>query len=357
MALTAALALSGAAAPAARSALPEGDWKPVGGAQRVYSPGGPEQYSYAPSAITDSGHTYYFTCHNATSAVIRDHVFFSQVDSAGATPQRDHFVLAPGAQGSWDATHICDPTVVAADVRYRQNTYHYVMFYLGTDRDNTRNRIGLAVANDLAGPWVKYPEPIVDTPFDDERAWGVGQPSATTIDPRRGEVLLFYSQGGPSETSAWRRHLKLSDLDRPTVGPAVRVSNEGIRGFDGTPDVLHNFDIAYDPPLDRFYTIREQGPYPPDAPNYISSQLEIVSIDGASIWNGGGTWKVEGRITPASTGFPRNHNPGILRNIYGMLPESGLLTAVFTKSRAGDFPDSLWSYDLWQVTGTLQQRD
>ncbi|KFU82729.1 hypothetical protein SAMN04489729_6157 [Amycolatopsis lurida] len=328
------------------------DWVQADGVHHVYSPASGQQYAYAPSAVVDSGHTYYYTCHNSSPGLIRDHVFFSQVDVASGTPQRDFAVLGPGGGGTWDSTHVCDPTVVAAKTAYRGQTYQYLMFFLGTAQDNTGNQIGLALANDLAGPWTKYPAPIVANPFE-PGMWGVGQPSATTVNPEAGEVLLFYTAGGPT-TTAWRRHLTLGDLDDPTIGSALQVTNDGITGSDGGADVLHNFDVVYDPPRDRFYAVRELGPYPGGQPSYISRSLEIDSIDGASIWNGRGKWRNEARISPETTGFPRNHNPGILRNIYGMLPSTTELTVVFTKSRTGGFPDSLWSYDLWRITGRLR---
>ncbi|MFD2348559.1 hypothetical protein ACFSTC_02900 [Nonomuraea ferruginea] len=138
----------------------------------------------------------------------------------------------------------------------------------------------------------------------------------------------------------------------PVVGPAVEVTRAGLTGTDGKPDVLNNFDVAYDPSRDRFYAVREQHPYPTVAPKQIGASLQVASIDGASIWNGGGSWRVEGVIDPALTGLPRNHNAGIVRTVYGTLPDSGSLTVIFTESCAGTCA-SLWSYDLWRVTGTL----
>jgi hypothetical protein len=142
-------------------------------------------------------------------------------------------------------------------------------------------------------------------------------------------------------------------MNNPVIGPPVAITNEGLRGTDGGGDVLHNFDVAYDPSRDRFYAVREVDPYPASEPSYIAAELEIDSIDGASIWNGGGTWTREGGITPDLTGFARNHNAGILRSIYGTLPSADSLTAVFTRSITGTFPETLWSYALWQVAGSL----
>ncbi|PSL56206.1 hypothetical protein B0I31_104497 [Saccharothrix carnea] len=314
-------------------------WGPV---QPVYAPSSGQMYAYAPSAVTEGGQNYVYTCHNDTPGVITDHVYFTRL----GVPREDRSVLRPSTSG-WDSTHTCDPTVIAATVRHGQKTYRYVMFYLGTDHANTNNQIGVAFAESLGGPWVKHPTPIVTTPFGPDM-WGVGQPSATTIDPATGELMLFYSQGGPT-TESYFRYLNLGDLGRPVVGAPVRITNEGLGG-----DVLHNFDIAYEPGRDRFYAIREAAPYPSDEPSYISARVEVVSIPGGDVWGGTGRWTSEGFITPAESGFPRNHNPGLLRTVYGTLPSANEVTAVFTVGRTGSFPGSLWSYRLFRSTGTLR---
>lgn len=200
---------------------------------------------------------------------------------------------------------------------------------------------------------MKYPKPIVDFPFADPAARGAGQPAVTAVDPANGRVLLFYTAGDQNATRAYRRDVTLADMSAPAVGPAVELTTAGLTGTTGGSDVLNNFDIAYDPPRDRFYLVRDQHPAPADNPQWISASLQVASIDGASVWNGGGAWRVEGAITPALTGLPRNHNAGLLRTVYGTLPDSGALTVIFTESCSGPSCDSLWSYDLWRVSGTL----
>ena len=330
--LLAVLALCAGAAPASAAVT----W---GSVSHLYTPDGPQRYAYAPAAVTENGQTYVYTCHNNSSGQILDHVYLSRGGDSRS-------VVAPGASG-WDSTHVCDPTVIAANVRYGQTDYRYVMFFLGTDHANTNNQIGVAFAQRLDGPWMKHPQPVVTTPFEPGH-WGVGQPSATTINPATGELMLFYSQGGPS-TESYFRYLKLSDMANPVIGAPVRITNEGLGG-----DVLHNFDIAYDPSRDRFYAAREAAPYPSDEPSYISARVELVSIDGASIWGGTGRWTSEGVITQNLTGYQRNHNPGILRTVYGTLPDSRSVTTVVSVARTGSFPNSLWTYHLRQVTGTLR---
>lgn len=138
----------------------------------------------------------------------------------------------------------------------------------------------------------------------------------------------------------------------PVVGTKTPVTTAGLTGSDGAGDWLNDADFAYDPSRDRFYAVREQHPYPADEPNYIGSSVQVVSISGASIWNGGGTWNVEGAIAPALTGFARNHNAGIVRTEFGTLPDPAALGIVFTTS-CGGCSGSLWQYALHEVDGAL----
>ncbi len=322
------------------------DWS--GGARLAYTPGEPRTYAYAPSAVSDGPDTYYFSCHSSAPGDIRDSIWVSRSDAG--TPQAGRPVVAPSASG-WDSHHICDPSVVAGTFRWAGTTYRYALFYLGTDRHNTNNQIGVAFATSLDGEWVKYPEPIVGLPAGAEDTWGVGQPSAVTLDAARGEVLLFYTDG-TARTAGFRRDLVLGDMDHPVVDPPRPVPRAGLGG-----EVLHNFDVAYDRARDRFYMVREAGPRPMSQPVIISERVEVDSISARGLRTGAGAWRVENRITPGTTGFPRNHNPGLVRTVDGSLPAGDELEVVLTRSTVGDFPATLYSYDLWSLTGALSADD
>ena len=332
-----ALALVLVAVPPRAQAAPDRS----GGARLVYTPDQHDTYAYAPSVVSSGAGTYYFSCHSRTPGDIRDSIWSSRSD--GGVPDGGHVVLAPSASG-WDSHHICDPSVVAGDFRYAGVAYRYAMFYLGTDRHNTNNQIGVAFATSLDGEWVRYPEPIVGVPPGAEDTWGVGQPSAITTDAADGEVLLFYTDGSAG-TVAYRRSLVLGDMDDPRIGRPRPVPTAGLGD-----DVLHNFDVAYDRAGERFYMVREAGPRPTSPPTNISDRVEVDSISARGLETGTGSWRVEERITSATTGFARNHNPGLLRTAHGALPAGDEIEVVLTRSTEGDFPESLYSYDLWSVT-------
>jgi hypothetical protein len=323
----------------------------VSSLSEVYNPGG-EIYTYAPSIIVDGNTEHIWTCHNNVSGVIEDHIYYTKRVNGSVVSSAS--VLEPSASG-WDSLHTCDPQVVRSNITYNNTAYSWVMFYLGNDCGSAHNQIGVAFAQNIGGPWVKYANnPIVTTSADCTR-WGVGMPSATSVDGN-GRFLLFYNQDDPSGGGGFRRDINLGNMASPSIGAAMQVSNAGLTGTDGNADVFANFDVAYDGQRQRFYAIREMRPYPTSNPTYIGTSLQISSIAEASIWNGGGTWRVEGHITPGTTGLARNHNGGIKRNQYGGLPSSSSLSVLFADScgaENGSCSTPEWTYDLWTLTGDL----
>lgn len=310
-------------------------------------------YTYAPSIVVAGATEHIWSCQNATEGTIRDHIYYTRRHKGVVV--ESHSVLPPGPTGAWDSYHVCDPSVVKSRVVYNRVAYDYLMFYLGNDVDASRhNQIGVAFAQKPSGPWLRYPHPIVACA--DTRHWGVGQPSAVPLD-NRGRILLFYTQGDAAGTRAYRREIKMEKMAQLGMGEAISVTTAGLTGTKGAPDWVNNFDVVYDPRRNRFFAVREQHPYPTSHPNYIGSSLQIVSIESASIWRGGGRWRIEGAITPDLVGFPRNHNGGFKRTAQATLPNPNRVSVVFARSCAdgAEFGCTTpeWSYDLWEIAGTL----
>lgn len=340
----AALLLASAPAGAAVSWVPN--------SVRVVDKPAGEFYTYAPSAIQD-GHTLrVWSCHNQNSGVVRDHVFYTERDARGVRVSKS--VLGPGAPGSWDAFHVCDPSVIGGRFRFEGVSYRYAMFYLGNPVDaSADNQVGVAFANDLAGDWTRYPAPLVTHTADG--SWGAGQPSAVSLDGK-GQVLLFFTNGDATGTYGLWETLDLSDMASPVLGSPHRVPTAGLIGADGKQDVLNDFDVAYAPARDRYYIVRDQHPNPTDNPSWISSTVQVDSISRQGLLGGGGTWTVEGDVGPALTGFPRNHDAGLVRTLSGQLPDPHAVTVVFATSCAGTGCNGvapLWTYGLERVTGHL----
>lgn len=316
--------------------------------EQVYVPPSGE-YSYAPSVVQRGDTRWVWTCHNAESRVIRDHVYLEKFVHGRLVEDRS---VLQATEGAWDSFHTCDPSVVTGRFRYGGTTYGWAMFYLGNDVDASRhNQIGVAFAKSPEGPWVKYPGPIV--PFDVTTQWGVGQPSAVSTNPASGKVTLFYTRGDTSTRAYWRS-LDFGDMGKPVIGDAHLVPLSGLHGTDGAADHLNDYDVAYDRARNAFVAVREQHPYPTDNPSWIGATTDVDTISVSGLLSGTGTWRSLNSIGPSLTGLGRNHNAGLVRTATGALPDPRHATVVFTSSCAGSTCDSLYSYDLWQLTGSLR---
>ncbi|MFJ8895546.1 hypothetical protein ACIRCZ_13235 [Leifsonia sp. NPDC102414] len=308
-------------------------------------------YSYAPDLIPGTTNRMW-SCHSRTSGTVRDDIFETKLN--GATLVSSASVLS-GTGTGWDSFHNCDPSVVAVNATIAGTAFSYAMFYTGNDADcSCHNQIGVAFATSLDGPWTKYPSPVIAfDPAQPTTQWGAGQPSATSVDPAAGTVVLTWTSGYTSTPSDSKGNFAQISFatGAPVVSSRHQIQTTGLTDSTGAADYLNNFDIAYSPTRDVFFLIREAHPYPTSNPNYISSSVQVDSISGSAMWSGTGNWTVLSSIGSGVTGYARTHNPGFARTVYGTLPDESKLTALVTTSTLD--PNSLWSYRVWSTTATL----
>ncbi len=315
-------------------------------------------YNYCPSAIMEGNnimHIWY--CANKVSGNVTDYVAYRKGELNGAGKWvfgEKQIVLAPTA-GTWDERHTCDPSVVKGDFSMGGEKYAYLMAYLGCKTsDNTRNEVGIAVAKEPQGPWVKVDalNPIANfyaSPEYSEKSWGYGQPSLISSD-NAGKVLLLYSKGVTSGTFAYLEEWDFYDLDHAKKLRETRLSDNGVVNASGEKDVINNADFAYDPHLKRMYCIKEDFGYPTDGGvDWIAGSNTLLYIDlgdkGIDALFGTHRWEVGGQITRNTTGFFRNHNMGIVTDVYGKLCDPYKVPVVYTMS------DSKEAYPDWNLGG------
>lgn len=151
-------------------------------------------------------------------------------DSPEGPYQFREVVLAP-RPGYFDATTCHNPTIRKIDGRY-------CLFYMGNSNGKTNTkRIGLAMADDLNGPWVRTDKPILDA--GPEGAWDdhcTTNPSI--IKHRNGQYWLFYkswntkdyeTQTGPIRGN---RKYGLAIADK-IEGPYTRYAHNPVIDFSG----------------------------------------------------------------------------------------------------------------------------
>ena len=325
---------------------------------------GQNRYSYCPSIIKeDDGTTHVYFCGNPNQGIMVDNIYHIKINPDG-TKTSAKSVLQPGAPGSWDDHHTCDPSVIAGEFKMDGKSYKYAMFFLTNKYGVYYNEIGVAFSNQLdADEWVKYPELLVKKTWSDDgdqilgsggKSWGVGQPSAVSLD-NKGKVLLTYTVGDISGTRIVWAQPDLSDMSSYSSVMVTSMIGSGLKNMDNSgTDYTCNSDFAVCIDEDIILMVRPVQPHPNDYPAYLNVSLEVDYMKFSDFLASTGIWTPMLRITPNETKFPRNHNAGIERNEYGQIKNWKEPVIYYTVSKAA--PDvyatagnhAEWTYHIYK---------
>ncbi len=302
---------------------------------------GAGHYNYAPSFIKDEyGIIYGFICENRNPFEIVDYVYLYK-----GIPTENDYVWQPGteiiapSEDGWDDCHICDPDVREFKTKYKGETYNWIMTYLGVDQwDCNHNQIGLAIAKNIEGPYTKFDlNPLV--PYEGRDKWGTGQSTSIVLDENT--IRIFYhstTENGPFAM----RDIVLSDLENIVIGEEKAVPNLSGNTYPAMGK-------------DRIYAVSEmRSKKLEEIPTWVGdySLLQYLPLT-EDITDPESKWVEIGRVTPEMSGFPRNHNPGLLTDTKGYIIDENELVVYFTPAVTGE--DWLWSYDLWSATFNMKK--
>jgi hypothetical protein len=300
--------------------------------------GGAGFYNYAPSVIQDEyGVRYAYVCQNLEPFKIVDYIYLYKgiPTPKGYVWQPGTRVLDPSDLG-WDINHVCDPDVRQYRTRYNGDTYEYIMTYLGTDQwDNFHNQIGLAVSKNIEGPWIKYDRnPVISSAS--KTTWGVGQ--STSIVLNDSTLRVFYSNSGGGFTY---RDGDLRDLNKIKWSEEKFIKNMPSNNYPAFSKKNVYMVSERRENMDKLIPTWVGNV----AQLYYLPLTEDLSTDGSK-------WHKIGAVTPKESGFPRNHNPGILTDPKGFMLNDDELIMYFTPAMTG--ANWLWSYDLYSAKFDLK---
>ena len=327
-------------------------------------------YNYCPTMMMEGNnimHIWY--CGNLEDSRVTDYVMYRKgvLHSDGKWTFSEKSVALEKASGdAWDNKHCCDPSVIKGTFSYGGESYQYLMAYLGCNNDGTdTNEVGLAVAKAPQGPWVKIGDGTQafrsyrnSTEYAEGNYWGYGQPSLVSVD-KEGRVLLFYTKGIKLGTYTFVEEWDFTNLDAPTLIRSAKLSDGGSIG------VLNNADFAYDPVEKSIYCIKEDHAgswYPTDGGvNWISGSNTLFYTTGlatdtyiSDVLFRTYSWAKVATIGESQTGYPRNHNCGILTDEYGWLINYQVIPVVYTMSDlATDYPGWRGGYQ-WPALHTYR---
>ena len=336
-----------------------------------------QYYNYCPTSFVENNVQHIYYCTNESDGNVTDFVGYrtGQIIDNKLVYSEEELILTHGEVGvDWDSRHVCDPSVVKGNFTYNEETYSYLMAYLGcSSSDVTLNETGLAVSKTPAGPWIKVAfekdgvtklRPIVPvTDFtDNQKCWGTGQPSLVSVN-EAGEVLLFTSVGIETATFTNLRHYDFSNLnDVKLIDEQRTIMTTGVVGTSTGASFINNADFAYDKENQRVLMVKGRQHYNADGklPNQIESILDVYYIDdtertgvGSVLFAGNNTtkqWKLMGSINQDLTGFLRNHNPGFITNEYGHILNTDALPVAFTRADEGGGWQHLATYRIYATS-------
>ena len=313
-------------------------------------------YNYAPTLIIEGDRGYVWYCSNPASGMPGDHIAYREGINVKGTWYwgEKKLVLAPGERGEWDQMHVCDPSVVAGLFDYQNETYNYLMAYLGCMTDgNYENTLGFAVSKTIEGPWirVKSVSPLYDfytlypDAADGKNQWGIGQPSIINID-KEGKILLFYTKHYRPSWGSVVERWNFRDLDNPVKEMSVDLTGHGLKQTTGLTDYVTNSDFAYDEQMKKIYVVGDVHPFNaffpnnvPDLSRVASRSLSFMETDvGDSINNF--EWEELFFIDKAKTQFDRNSNCAFYRDKYGHIIDRSNIDIAYSRAVAAD----TWNY-------------
>ena len=322
-----------------------------------------KRFNYAPSILIEEedGQTvmHIWYCANRLSGVIVDHIGYRKgilnEDNRWEFSE-ESYALAPSID-TWDSRHTCDPSVIKGEFNYNNETYTYMMAYLGcTTEDYSNNETGIAIAKSPEGPWIKmdHLNPIVPWDRDNQSgSWGTGMPSLLSVDGK-GKVLLFYSNASVGVSVDY---YDFTNMDDPILTFTRNIVSTGLTNPNGTfLNYVGLADFSYDPFKNRLYmSSYTNTKNPPDVTvTRVNSHGAIHYIDGLdsmeevveAIENQSYVWQLLDFIGPEDTGYDRNHNLGLVRDAYGYLYNSDQVMVVVSTGHV-DYPnDNIYTYRL-----------
>ena len=318
-----------------------------------------DKYRYGPAVVEHEGRRYLFYGGNLDRPDrprLCDHVLLRVGEQSDGTwvYGDEKPVLSPGEDWSrgltpYDHARAGVPTVIGGEFAWtrpgldRPDTFAWAMFYSAWDKaphNGGHQQVGLALAQELTGPWHKTG--IIVSDHDA----GIGRVAALNRDGRSRVLLLYTSVRGGSIV----REVDLAEVDNPVVVSEFRMATAGLTTGFGTPDVLPGVgSIALDPDSGRLWNVREQTPFATNTPE-IGLSLQLASIPLDQLTAPDGAWTVHADFSAVEYGVLRLFTPGLVRTAEGHVVNPQILDLyVSTASREGtpqQLADLMMSYRI-----------
>lgn len=275
-------------------------------------------YDYAPSVIVENGVERAWWCgHNVNG----DGVYYAERTQPSGEWSEPDLVLR--ADQTWEAVHVCDPSVIAGDFTVEGVDYDYLMLYGAADLSGQNTKLGSAFSND----GVTWHKPLDDALLEEPGMiydYGVGMPALFGHD---GDVYVAYYDTGRNSAAIVRE-----------------VLADGTLGADLTMLPVSSgdtfADLAFSEAEQKWYLAtkaQRAGISDEESYVYVSRTADLATTE----------WVHLGIVGEYLTGYPMNHNAGWYRTAEGALYEpAGVKRLIFGAQDGGQ---GTWDPDKWEL--------
>jgi len=258
-------------------------------------------------------------------------------------------LVEPNADG-WDK-YIGSASIVKGTFEMGGENYSWLIAYAGSTNEKLNaSNIGLAVAKEINGTWVKVgTEPVIkyDTAFGTNM---VGCYAPSVINYNKGSLVrIFYTYADAYGHFAKFFDADLADLDSIDGVDAYAVLDGNLQSGDAVL-MFPNADMAYDSENGLFYAVKDYSPSAATTPAF-ANEFEICHIAEAELitTDEGNGWVSDDYkdYIDLGNGFDRCYSGAIVSDEYGHLLEG--IEVVYTACKAGSdymYTQHLESYVL-----------
>ena len=242
-------------------------------------------------------------------------------------------IVVRGEAGEWDE-YIGSASVVKGVFEYSDVNYNWLMAYCATTQVNeTQYEIGLAVATEIGGTWVKVGEKAL-IEFD-EAVYGSGSvgcyaPSLVSLD-KQSKVRIYYTYADAYGHLARYVDINAADVDalygadaatdvNLISGFAYLPVNGNLQGGDAEMQ-MPNGDFAHDATSGKVIMVKDVSPSAANTPKYaISIQLayiaetELYTVEEGTGWVSERVW--DSMDTP-NFAYERLYSACVVADVYG----------------------------------------
>lgn len=280
-------------------------------------------------------------------------------------------IVLRGGVDKWDE-YIGSASVVKGTFEYGDAEYNWLMAYNATDLSSEKqNKIGLAVASEFDGEWVKVGEtPLIG--FDGEiygtASVGCYSPSLINLD-KASKIRICYTYADIYGHFAKFIDVDASDLDKlyteeaktdVTVisGEVQMPTNGNVAGGDAVT-MFPNADFAYDAQNKLFFAVKDYSPSAATTPNY-SEKIEFLQIAEEELYTvellkGWSSIKLWDMTDTKDSAYERLYGACVVSDLFGHNDGAVSFEIVYNVCDvAADNADYLFSQNLAEFKVTLE---